>query len=172
MTRPNLDPLPQFYKRYVERLRETDVLDALTDAMRELDELISTIPIELQDFAYEADKWTVRQVLCHLSDVERIMAYRALRFARNDNTPLPGFEENDYASESNPTSRSLTQLRDELKQLRLTTIDLFRSFTPAMLDRNGMANNMEFCVSNLGYIIAGHAMHHCHILQERYLNAK
>ncbi len=169
MTRPDINALPQFYKRYVDRLKEKDVYAALQDSMDEVDTLIRSISQDIQDYRYAEDKWTIREVLCHMLDVERIMASRSLRFARNDRTPLACFEENDYAPESNPTSRDISKLADELHRLRLTTLDLFNSFSPEMLDRQGIANNMEFSVVNLGYIIAGHSLHHCAVLRERYL---
>ena len=102
-------------------------------------------------------------------DTERILAYRALRFARNDSTPLHGFEENDYAPEANAHNRKINRIADEMERLRLTTIDLFVSFTSEMLSRKGLANNLELSVLNLGYIIAGHESHHRSILTERYL---
>jgi len=102
-------------------------------------------------------------------DVERIFAYRALRFARNDKTGLAGFEENDYAPESNAHSRSVAEIAEEMNRLRLTTIDLFKSFTPEMLLRGGKANQMDLTVLALGYAISGHETHHRNIFLERYL---
>ena len=97
------------------------------------------------------------------------MSYRALRFARNDKTPLHGFEENDYAPEANAGNRTLGSIAEEMERLRLTTVDLFASFTHEMLMRKGLANNVELSVLTLGYIIAGHESHHRSILKERYL---
>lgn len=102
-------------------------------------------------------------------DTERIMSYRALRFARNDKTPLHGFEENDYAPEANAGSRTLASIAEEMSRLRLTTVDMFASFSPDMLMRKGLANNVEFSVLTIGYIIPGHESHHRNILKERYL---
>jgi len=104
-----------------------------------------------------------------MMDTERILAYRALRFARNDKTNLPGFEENDYALEANAKNRTVRQIADEMERLRITTIDLFVNFTPEMLSRKGLANNLELSVLDLGYIIPGHESHHRSILKERYL---
>ena len=98
-------------------------------------------------------------------------AKRALRFARNDQTPLHPFEENEYALQANVDSRTVQQLADEMKRLRDTTIDLFNSFSPEMLQRVGTASNKKISVLNLGYIIAGHDIHHYKILRERYLNS-
>jgi hypothetical protein len=104
-------------------------------------------------------------------DAERIMAYRALRFARNDKTELEGFEENDYAPEANAHARTIRRLTDEMERVRLTTIDLFESFTPDMLEREGVANKNKLSVLTLGYIISGHESHHRQILSERYLKS-
>ena len=104
-----------------------------------------------------------------MMDTERILAYRALRFARNDKTNLPGFEENDYAPEANAQNRKIKDIIDEMDRLRKTSIDLFVNFTPEMLKRKGLANGLELSVINLGYIISGHESHHRKILRERYL---
>jgi hypothetical protein len=104
-------------------------------------------------------------------DAERIFGYRALRFARNDKTPLSGFDEKEYAAQLDATSRSLKQIGDEMQHLRTASVDLFESFNEEMLKRKGSANNNELSVVALGFIIAGHETHHCKILQERYLAA-
>jgi len=109
-------------------------------------------------------------VLCHMIDAERIFAYRALRFARNDKTALAGWEENEYAPQANASNRSLSKIAAEMAHLRSATIDLYEGFTPEMLSRKGIANNNELSVSVLGFVIAGHEIHHCHILKERYLS--
>ena len=104
-------------------------------------------------------------------DAERIFSYRALRFARNDRTPLSGFDEKEYATQLNATGRSLKQIGDEMQHLRTSTVDMFESFTEEMLARKGTANNNELSVVALGIVIAGHETHHCKVLTERYLNA-
>lgn len=171
MTRPDLQAIPPHFRRYVEHVKDVEVLDALSDSGRILQELIKNIPEVKGDYRYEPGKWSIKELLCHLMDAERIFAYRALRFARNDKTPLPGFEENDYAPQANAHSRSLVQLGGEMERLRASTIDLFRSFTPEMLQRTGTSNNTELSALSLGYIIAGHDLHHRKIMLERYLNS-
>jgi uncharacterized damage-inducible protein DinB len=121
------------------------------------------------EYRYDVGKWSVKELLNHMMDAERIFAYRALRFSRNDKTPLSGFEENDYAPLANAHARSLKQLTDEMERLRATTIDLYSSFTPEMLKREGTANNNKLSVLNLGYVIAGHETHHRKVISERYL---
>ncbi len=168
----NLETIPPFYKNYVKQIEESDVLQALRISGHRMQELIHTIPANRADFAYAEGKWTIRELLCHIMDAERIFCYRALRFARNDKTPLSSFEENDYAPQANATGRSLQQIANEMSHLRASTIDLFESFTPEMLMRKGSASNKEISVIAIGYIIPGHETHHRKILQERYLVEK
>ena len=171
MTRPQLETLPAFHRGYVDNVKDLDMLDALRTALQSSLKIIRAIPETNGEFRYETGKWSIKEVLTHMMDVERILSYRALRFARNDKTDLPGFEENDYAPEANAHSRTIAQLADEMSRLRTTTLDLFSSFTDKMLKREGIANKNHLSVVNLGYIIPGHELHHLRILQERYLKA-
>jgi uncharacterized damage-inducible protein DinB len=171
MTKPQLETLPSFYTRYVENVKELDMLDALSSASAKVLKIVRAIPESKGQFRYEQGKWSIKEVLNHMMDVERIMAYRALRFARNDKTDLPGFEENDYAPEANAHSRTVAQLADQMARLRTTTIDLFASFSDKMLKREGTANKNKLSVINLGYIIPGHELHHLRVLEERYLKS-
>lgn len=166
----NLETVPQFYKNYVKQIEETDVLQALRLSGFRTQMLIHSIPASKVDFRYADDKWTVRELLCHMIDAERIFSYRALRFARNDRTPLSPFEENDYAVQANASGRSMRKIADELTHLRAATVDMFEGFTEEMLRRRGVANNSEIAVLALGFIIAGHEAHHRKILSERYLS--
>jgi uncharacterized damage-inducible protein DinB len=145
------------------------MLVAMKESSEATAKLIASIPEEKGEYRYQPEKWSIKELLCHMMDAERIFAYRALRFARNDKTPLSGFEEKDYAPEANAHGRTIQQLLKEIETLRITTIDLFASFTPGMLQRTGIANNVELSVLNLGYIVAGHESHHRIILRERYL---
>jgi hypothetical protein len=170
MTRADLNTVPDFHKRYVEHVKEYDVLDALIISSKETLKLVRSIPETKGDHKYAPGKWSIKELLCHMMDTERILAYRALRFARNDKTPLHGFEENDYAPQANAGNRTIKKIADEMERLRQTTYDLFVNLTPEMLQRSGMANNLELSVINLGYIISGHESHHRKILKERYLS--
>jgi uncharacterized damage-inducible protein DinB len=165
----NLETIPSFYKNYVKQIDESDVLQALRISGHRMQELVHAIPASKADFAYDEGKWTIRELLCHIIDAERIFCYRALRFARNDKTPLSPFEENDYAPQANAAGRSLQKIANEMSHLRASTIDLFESFTPEMLMRKGTASNKEISVIAIGFIISGHETHHRKILQERYL---
>jgi len=168
----NLETVPSFYKNYVKQIDETDLLQALRISGHRCLELIHAIPEGKEDHRYAEGKWSIREMLCHMIDAERIFTYRALRFARNDKTPLAGFEENDYAPEANAAGRSIQKIAAEMAHLRSATIDLFEGFSPEMLTRKGSANKNELSVVALGFIIAGHETHHCNILKERYLSGK
>jgi uncharacterized damage-inducible protein DinB len=168
----NLETVPPFYKNYVKQIEETDLLQALRISGHRALELVHSIPEEKADYRYAEGKWSIRELLCHMIDGERIFTYRALRFARNDKTPLAGFEENDYAPQANASGRSLQKIVAEMAHLRSSTIDLFEGFTPEMLIRKGTANKNELSVVALGFIIAGHETHHCNVLKERYLSGK
>jgi len=165
----NLETIPHFYKNYVKHVEESNILQALRVSGHRAQELIHAIKPDKADFRYAEGKWTLREVLCHMIDAERIFAYRALRFAGNDKTNLSGFEENDYAPQANASNRSLNKIADEMAHLRTASIDMFEGFSPEMLTRKGTANNNEISVAALGFIIAGHEMHHVSILKDRYL---
>lgn len=169
MTRPDLETVPSFYKVYVDYVKDMDLPDALRHASKEVQDLLASIPEEKGLYRYDDGKWTVKEVLNHMMDAERVFAYRALRFARNDETPLHPFDENTYAPLANAHARSIRQLAAELQRLRASTTDLYASFSPEMLKREGTASNKKISVLNLGYIIAGHDLHHVKVLKERYL---
>ncbi len=169
MIRPDLPNVPAFYRTYVDIVKDHDLFDILERSNIIMIDLLRTVPEEKGEYRYGQGKWTIKELLCHMMDTERIFAYRALRFSRNDQTPLPGFEENDYAPRSNAHSRTVAQIATEMKRLRDTTIDLYRSFSADMLSRTGTASNATLSVLNLGFIIPGHETHHRKVLTERYL---
>ncbi len=170
MTRPDPETLPPYYKTYVDHVSDLDLSDALHKAGRLTQELLQSIAEDKGNFRYADGKWSIKEVLNHIMDAERVFAYRALRFSRNDQTPLQPFEENDYAVQANAHGRTIKQLAGEMHRLRESSIDLFASFNAEMLRRTGIASNKKISVINLGYIIAGHDLHHRKILLERYLN--
>lgn len=161
--------VPAFYLRYINHVRDLELSHALSYSMEKHKEVMTKVPEEQGEFRYERGKWSIKELLCHMMDAERIFCYRALRFARNDSTPLPGFEENDYAPEANAHGRTIATLVQEQDRLRASTIDLFNSFTPIMFLREGSANNIALKCIHLGYITAGHQLHHIDVLLERYL---
>jgi hypothetical protein len=167
--KPSVDTIPTFYQNYFLLVKEEQVLDALKNSSNELMVLVQNISEKQSKFSYAEGKWTIKELLVHMMDAERIFAYRALRFSRNDRSSLPGFDEQAYAPESNAGSISLSDLLSHIKNLRQSTIDLFNTFNNDMLLRSGFANNYEMSVIALGFIIAGHERHHINIIKERYL---
>ena len=170
MTRPEVSRVPSFYQPYVEYVKDMDLTEALRHAGKLVQQLLATVPEGKGTHRYAEGKWSFKEVLNHMMDAERVFAYRALRFSRNDQTPLHPFDENEYASRANAHGRTIFQLAREMQWLRETTIDLYASFTPEMLELEGTASGKRLSVLHLGYIIAGHDLHHRQILLERYLN--
>jgi uncharacterized damage-inducible protein DinB len=170
MTKPDLPHVPPFYMTYVNHVKDVDLLEAMKESGKLTLQLVRTIPESKGEFRYQPGKWSIKELLCHMIDAERIFAYRALRFARKDKTPLAGFEEKDYAPEANSNNRTIESIANEMEHVRQTSIDLYTSFSEDMLSRTGKANNTEVSVLNLGYIISGHELHHRKVLLERYLN--
>lgn len=169
--RPDIQNVPPFYKGYVDLVKDLDLLEAQRHAGELVQELLDTLPEKLGTYRYQEGKWSIKEVLNHMMDAERVFAYRALRFARNDQTPLHPFEENDYAPQANAHARTIEQLAGEMRRLRETTIDLYSSFSEDMLERVGTASGKRISVLNLGYIIAGHDLHHRQVLIDRYLKS-
>ena len=121
------------------------------------------------DYRYDEGKWTIKEIIQHLIDSERVFSYRALRISRNDKTPLPGFDENSFVENTNSNQRSLQGLLTEMAVVRQATLSLFSSFSVEQLERIGMASNHQISVRAIGFIIIGHQEHHQKIFQERYL---
>lgn len=145
------------------------VLRHLRDNFRATRELILSLPEEVLLFRYAPGKWTIKEILVHLSDDERIYSYRALRFARNDRTELPGFEQDEYARQSGANERDVRDILRELAAVREATIALFKSFDQEALLRSGVANGAVMSVRAAVYHLAGHEMHHVNVIRERYL---
>lgn len=167
--RPELESIPSFYRNYVALVAESNPVEALRASMERVQALVRCLPEHRAGHRYAEGKWSIREVLCHLMDGERVLACRALRFARGDRTPLPSYDQDLYAPQANAAARTIERLADEMARLRTCTIDLFESFTPEMLARSGEANQNVLSVLALGFIIAGHEHHHLKVLQERYL---
>ena len=166
--RPQENEYAPFYSGYIAQVQQDEPIPALERSAEEINRYLSLLPEGKGDYRYASDKWTVKELLQHVTDTERVMAYRALVIARGDTTPLPGFDENSYARQANVDHRSLSDLIDELQLVRKTTICLFQNFDASALRRRGIANNNPITVLALAYIIAGHQLHHFNILRERY----
>jgi uncharacterized damage-inducible protein DinB len=133
--------------------------------------LLGSVSEKGADFRYAEGKWSVKEVLVHISDTERILAYRMLRIARGDQTPLAGFEQDDYVKTGNCSARPLAELLEEFTAVRRASIVLLRSFDATAWLRRGVANEKEVSVRALAFILAGHERHHRQVLQERYFPA-
>jgi hypothetical protein len=167
--RPELEEVHPFYRGYIGTAEGGDLFGALAYASEEFRRVVGGLSEEQATLRYAPGKWSIKEVVQHMIDTERIMAYRALCFARADATPLPGFDENTYADHSAADRRTLADLIAEHDAVRLSTVLLFRSFGEDMLLRKGTANERSFTVRALGWTIAGHSLHHIHIMKERYL---
>lgn len=159
-----------FYSTYISQVsNEYSLIEELEISVHRLRNFVQEIPMDKYDYGYEVGKWTIKDILQHLIDSERVFAYRALRFARKDATPLPGFEENDYAAAANGSKRSIRDLLTELALVRESTLCLFRTFSDETLELKGIASGAAMSVRALGFAIIGHQNHHQRIFQERYL---
>ncbi len=160
-----------YFAIYIEPAvaRNLDIVPLLELGLKDTCDFFKGIPAQKELYAYAEQKWTIREILLHLIDTERIFSYRALRIARNDKTNLPGFDENDFARNSKANMRTLQELTEEFKAVRHATLSLFRSFDADDWSKTGMASNSEISVRAIGFILAGHAIHHERIIKERYL---
>ncbi len=168
MNRPQPEEFGIFYQKYIDKVSD-DVLAELADQLDQFSEFIDAIPVEKADFAYAEGKWTVKELIGHVLDTERIMCYRMLRIGRGDTTPLPGFEENDYVANAHFADRSLASFAAEFRALRAANLYLFRSLNETELDRAGTASGCPISTRALLFIVAGHLNHHWKLLEERYL---
>lgn len=162
--------IPELYSQYIRELPNCPLPEALHYS-RDLCRFIPKDSLEkLKGHRYEPGKWTVGDILQHLIDTERILAYQSLRVARGDTAPLPGFDENKYALNTLARERSLSDLLEEYQLVRQSTIMLFQSFSNKALLRTGICAGQQVSVASLGFMIAGHAAHHTRIIQERYVS--
>lgn len=164
----DLNSVPEFYQGYVKSLGQGDLVPLLLKTGDEFIEFGRGLSEAQGAYRYAEGKWSIKEVIQHVIDSERIFSYRALRFARNDKTEIPGFEQNDYVPESNAEKRPIHSLMTEFTNVRASTVDLFTSFTDEMRKRSGVSNKVEMSVEALGYIISGHLKHHLNVIHERY----
>jgi uncharacterized damage-inducible protein DinB len=169
ITPPSPGTYAPFYETYIGKMTGRDPIRILQSQVLDFKALISEIPSEKEEFRYAEGKWSIKEVIGHMIDTERIMCCRALCIARGEKQPLPGFEEDDYVAMANFNKRSLYDLGHEFGNVREATIDLFKSLSNEDLDRLGTANNKSVSPRALLYIIAGHHLHHDGVLRERYL---
>jgi DinB family protein len=169
--RPQPGEYDPYYERYIALVPPGDIVAVLERQVPETSSLLISRGAQRADFRYAPDKWSVKEVVGHLCDTERILSYRALRIARGDQTPIEGFEQDDYVPNGKFGQRSLADLLAEFADIRKATLDLFRHLDAQAAARRGVANKKEITARALAYIIAGHELHHRRILEEKYLNA-
>jgi DinB superfamily len=167
--RPDLSLVPEFYHNYINQVPENDLMEAFQKESPLFIQFMENIPKEKQDHRYAAGKWSIKELLQHLIDAERVFSYRALRFARKDTTPLPGFDENLYTANAKIENRNWKDLLEEFKSVRRSSEYLFGSFDEEQLSAQGISSNHSIYVLAFGYIIVGHSIHHQKIIKERYL---
>ncbi len=168
MARPQQNESAPFYHKYIAMALGNSVSEVVHNHAFDLQEFYNNLPDEKADFAYAENKWTIKQVLQHLTDAERVFAYRALRISRNDETPLAAFDENAYAENGFVNERSLSSLKQEFNAVRAATDMFLLSLNNEQTMRLGTASNKSVSVNALAFIIYGHLLHHQNILQERY----
>ena len=169
MAKPPTTSHAVYFQKYIDQVPEEDLGTAFSNQLPIITAFLQSIPEEKTVFAYAAGKWTIKEVLQHLIDAERVFDYRALCFARNEKTSLPGFDENEYAAHSHAGNRNWNSLVEEFLTLRRSTQQLFESLTPEALSNKGISNNNTMTAASLGFISVGHVYHHKKILEERYL---
>lgn len=169
--RPQSNDYAPFYGKYVMLVPDGNFLEILDTQLAEMKQLLEPLTEEQAEFRYAPGKWSIKETLGHINDAERIFAVRILRIARGDQTPLPGFEQDDYVRDSNASSRKISDLLEEFVAIRRATIALVRSLDDASWLRRGVASGKQVSVLAIAFIIAGHALHHRNIFQEKYFPA-
>ena len=159
----------EYFFPYISVLGDATLIEELEISLHEFIRFVQNIPMDKFDFRYAEGKWTIKEIIQHVIDTERIFAYRALRISRNDQTHLPGFDENNYVNNTQANTRSIQDLLTELSAVRHSNIYLFKSFSNEQLERTGIASNAGISVRAIGFIMIGHQKHHQRVFEERYL---
>ena len=163
------DDYHPYYDPYIKELGDVDLIEMLKKQRQNFPQFIASIPDDKWHSSYGPGKWTIAEVLLHILDAERVFQYRALRFARNDTTDLPGFDQDAYVPHSGASRRTKDNVIVEYKAVRASTIALYSEFSDEILKRKGRANNSPMSVAALGFIICGHQRHHRNVIRSRYL---
>jgi len=166
------DEYALFYRPYIDILLDNDksIIEDLLDSHEKAIQILKNLDIEKQLFQYAEGKWTIKELIQHIIDAERVFNYRALRFARNDASELSGFDENQFVSQSSANTRDYNDLLEEFSLLRRSTILMYKNFSTEVLLLKGKASDEFISVRALGYITSGHLLHHLHIINSRYLS--
>ena len=160
-----------YFEQYIQLVTKENksILENLEDSQKYFEDVLQNIPEEKQRYAYRAGKWTIKEVIQHIIDTERIFCYRALCFARNDKTSLPGFDQDLFVKNDNANERNYDDLLEEMSTLRKSTVQLYKSFSDASLLNIGVGSGNKMSVRALGLLFSGHQMHHLNVIKERYL---
>lgn len=170
LQRPADSEYAPYYKQYIALVPDINILDYLESQKTDTVSFFKSIDKDLLDLRYAPEKWTIREILEHVTDCERIFAYRALCIGRGDRTPFPGFDQDNYVEASNAGQREFNELIKEFDTLRIANLVMFNGFTDEIWDRRGIAGKNKLTVRSVPYIISGHLQHHIRIINERYLN--
>jgi len=160
-----------YFEQYLKLVGFGDktITENLESSQAAFEKIFRNLPLEKQTFSYAPGKWTLKELIQHIIDTERIFSFRALSFARNDQTAMPGYDHDAFVANDNANERDYYDLLDEMKVLRTSSIQLFKSFSEEALLRTGVASDNKMSVRALGYLFSGHQMHHLNIVKERYL---
>lgn len=169
MKRPLPGDYSPYYQNYIDTVVEDNALKVLQEQMQTITEFFISINEEKGGLFYAKGKWTVKEVIGHIIDTERVLAYRALCIARGENQPLPGFDQNAYVFKAKSNNRKIIELADEFKKVRESNIVMFNSFDEVSFNNRGVVNGKEITVNALLFIIIGHCAHHINVLNEKYL---
>jgi len=160
---------PEFYQSYIERIPDGDQMLLFQQSIKDTISSLALVSDSQASQSYESSKWTIKDVLQHLIDTERIFCFRALSMARGDTANLKGFDHQKYANQAGANQRSLRSLLEEYKLLRSSTIDLFNSFSPEMLQKSALVDGNKLRTVQIQFIILGHHLHHLEVIQRKYL---
>ncbi len=170
ITRPKAGEYPEYFEKYYSKLpAEGNLFDLMTKSNMDTIDVITSVDGETLEFRYAEGKWSIREIIQHLMDSERVFAYRAMRIARGDKSENPGYDENVYAANSNADSRNIMDMVREFSLLRASTIELFKSLSEEGLQQVGFANGYKVTPAAIGYAIVAHEMHHLKVIEEKYL---
>jgi DinB superfamily len=170
MNRPSQAEYAPYYQDYVDQVSESDIMQVMRSQLDDLDVLLSRVPAEKETYAYAEGKWTIREIVGHLIDGERVFGYRALCIARGEKQNLPGFDQDDYMATAPYNAIELEDLLSEMRLVRLSNIAMFRSLNEEAWERVGTANSNDVTVRAIAFVMAGHLRHHMTVLRERYLS--
>lgn len=170
MKRPNPTEYASYYDGYIKLVPQENVLDVLNEQVAVVKSVLAKVELNKENYRYAPKKWTIKEVVGHMVDTERIMAYRALCIARGEKNALPGYDDNEYVANANFNASSLTILTHHLELVRAANLALFKTFDEEAFNKIGVANKADISVRALLFIIAGHTQHHLNVIKEKYLN--